>query len=73
MYIILLGAMSEGRNTRVKASKIIDLRRSCLIASLSFGSQERNISGNGAIGITADVDMGMVVPDLTSADFLAIY
>ena len=44
LYIILLRAMSEGRNMRFKANRVIALRRSCLMGIFSFGSQERNIS-----------------------------
>ena len=43
LYIILLRVMSEGRNMRFKANRVVALKRSCLMGIFSFGSQERNI------------------------------
>lgn len=60
------------RNMRVKANSVINFRRSCLIGSSSLGSQDRNSCRNGDIGITLDLDIGRVVPDLTRADWSSV-
>ena len=68
LYIILLRTMSEGRNMRFKANRVIALRRSCLMGIFSFGSQERNMAETERKGITTDLDMGTAAPDLTRTD-----
>ena len=68
LYIILLRTMSEGRNMRFKANRVIALRRSCLMGIFSLWFPREKHCRNGAIGITTDLDMGTVVPDLTRTD-----